>query len=412
MGLDYIRRYDPERKRHVTIRRYECRQCGAHDDIEALTTSGGRLPPEFLDKKIAQKGWQTGRHPGRALCADCAGRVPKVPKVIDRSLMLPLLPVASTAVAAPAPSGPVEIAGAAVIEVAMPPDIGPIRLVATAEQADKLRDAAREMKSTAAANARAARVKSEVEAVIQAVKAFGTWTTPTPLSRSLGTRNGETFNTFVKKTRQRLFSAVMAGEIQRKGQWFAPLECSDPLPATTGYRLSKGQVRALAALASKTRAPIITLQEINEAAQSPKDETMGTTMNGAGDGSTASLVEREGAINTARPATPADRRRIADALDQAYSIDKGKYLKDGSDQKIASSLNVPRVWVKDVREMLYGMGGGNEAAQISLDALSRLEARIGSVEDELLKLMAKVDEKSRALSDMRAEIVSIRSRLS
>ncbi|WP_126398732.1 hypothetical protein [Blastochloris tepida] len=60
------------------------------------------------------------------------------------------------------------------------------------------------------------------------------------------------------------------------------------------------------------------------------------------------------AVEPPRSATPRDRRRIQDTLDDVYDLDAGGYKPGASDEEVARRLDVPRAWVSEVRDMLYG----------------------------------------------------------
>lgn len=77
--------------------------------------------------------------------------------------------------------------------------------------------------------------------------------------------------------------------------------------------------------------------------------------------------------------TQAGRRAISDELDAAYDAANGRYRGVGSDEVIAKKLNVPRKWVTDVREFLFGPER-NENDDRMIRALAEFEARIAEGE--------------------------------
>lgn len=95
-----------------------------------------------------------------------------------------------------------------------------------------------------------------------------------------------------------------------------------------------------------------------------------------------------------RVATPADRRRIGDALEAAYDCAAGRYRGAGSDAVIAKSLDVPRLWVTETREFSYGIGGGNEADAARDGEIRKIEARIedlAALGQSALETLARLD---------------------
>jgi hypothetical protein len=97
-----------------------------------------------------------------------------------------------------------------------------------------------------------------------------------------------------------------------------------------------------------------------------------------------------------RVATREDRRKINDALDVAYDIDRERYVGDGTDAKLAAQLNVPRAWVSEERERTFGPEA-NEA-----DAKKREAA--GTVLSELKALTDRCMELAQSCEDMSARV--------
>jgi len=86
-----------------------------------------------------------------------------------------------------------------------------------------------------------------------------------------------------------------------------------------------------------------------------------------------------------RELTREDRRRILDALEAAYDLKRGCYNADGSDDKLARHLNVPRAWVAEVRGLVFGEDVS--AAKFEAPAkLKALEAKFMAQSERLLTL--------------------------
>lgn len=63
-----------------------------------------------------------------------------------------------------------------------------------------------------------------------------------------------------------------------------------------------------------------------------------------------------------REPTREDNRRILSKLDESYDEKREMYKGDWSDKRVAETLDVPRAWVADIRERVYGPDR-NEAQQ-------------------------------------------------
>lgn len=117
------------------------------------------------------------------------------------------------------------------------------------------------------------------------------------------------------------------------------------------------------------------------------------------------------------PATPAaeaprqptreDRRKIVDHLDGCYNLDKGRYSGDWSDAKTAEELKVPRAWVSDLREQLYGPEG-NEVADLVVKDFDALKARAAELEGDVVRLMEKADGFIRELKAIDGRLAALR----
>lgn len=103
-----------------------------------------------------------------------------------------------------------------------------------------------------------------------------------------------------------------------------------------------------------------------------------------------------------RPATVAQKREIADIIEQQYDVDNERYRADWSDDKVARKLDFPRIWVSTVREFTYGRYDRNEMAEIRGKEFTRLE--------ELINKHEKASQEQYAF--LRAELNKLKDRLS
>lgn len=97
------------------------------------------------------------------------------------------------------------------------------------------------------------------------------------------------------------------------------------------------------------------------------------------------------AVAKPREPTPHDNRRVLDALEGHYDIDRGLYHKSWSDKALAGHLDVPTSWVTSLRERFLGGPDRNEAAPLA--AIEQLDKRLtklvndaAQIETDLKKL--------------------------
>lgn len=106
-----------------------------------------------------------------------------------------------------------------------------------------------------------------------------------------------------------------------------------------------------------------------------------------------------------RQMTRDDRRRINDCIGDLYNVLTERWVSDWSDRKMAESMDVPRAWVTEVREQLYGPHDRNEAAE---KHASQLDDAIAAAEAAATRLMAMAGE----AEDMMLDLKKARAKLS
>lgn len=87
-----------------------------------------------------------------------------------------------------------------------------------------------------------------------------------------------------------------------------------------------------------------------------------------------------------RQMTREDRQIIHAKLSDVY--DKGGYLTPWTDARVASDLGVPRAWVSEIRDLMFGPENSNPAFDEFLTRVSDLKMAI-----------ARLDENEKAISD-------------
>jgi len=97
-----------------------------------------------------------------------------------------------------------------------------------------------------------------------------------------------------------------------------------------------------------------------------------------------------------RKPTREDRRRISEALDLHYDIDGARYRKAATDDSLAKHLTVPRAWVTEIRDLMYGPEG-NEQDELTAKAIIDLEASLKRLADDFMERYAKIEADVTAL---------------
>lgn len=123
-------------------------------------------------------------------------------------------------------------------------------------------------------------------------------------------------------------------------------------------------------------------------------------------------------MNTPAPAAPAsdvrqptreDRRKIVDFLDSNYDLDKGCYIGDLTDAAVAERLNLPRAWVSEERERMYGPEA-NQAGEKLVERYDELVAKAGVIEQDVVKLMERADACIREIKQLEPAVAALRRR--
>lgn len=141
----------------------------------------------------------------------------------------------------------------------------------------------------------------------------------------------------------------------------------------------------------------------------PKKEAAGTM---PGNGAT------KGGGEAPRQMSREDRRIVFEKLNEVYVSEQVGYQSGWTDRRVAEDLGVPRAWVGDVREQMFGPHGFNcelaarmeEAAKVIDESRALMaefaEAKI-SADDALRRakeISAKVDRLGGAIETLRGEL--------
>ncbi len=104
-----------------------------------------------------------------------------------------------------------------------------------------------------------------------------------------------------------------------------------------------------------------------------------------------------------RQPTREDKRKIREALDACYLIDKQRYAGDGNDKALADRLNVPRAWVAAERDDAYGPDACEDDGKAD-EALADLIARSRRGESDAMDLAGRFEAQRREAEALRAKL--------
>jgi hypothetical protein len=111
------------------------------------------------------------------------------------------------------------------------------------------------------------------------------------------------------------------------------------------------------------------------------------------------------ALAAAPPHEPdrADKRRVHEAVELAWNYDTGRYRGGATDKSIAAALNVPRKWVSDRREDLFGDEANDDAVE-AVTAAKALEQALAALEDRALTLATEAEAMRKSLTAVLAKL--------
>lgn len=89
-----------------------------------------------------------------------------------------------------------------------------------------------------------------------------------------------------------------------------------------------------------------------------------------------------------RAPTPAENRRIMDALDEHYDSERGRYRQSFNDAAVSHKLDLPRAWVKKVREEFFGPEANEADVEAQRQKLAVLERGVETATAALNKAQA------------------------
>lgn len=109
-----------------------------------------------------------------------------------------------------------------------------------------------------------------------------------------------------------------------------------------------------------------------------------------------------------RKPTPAENRKIMDAVEAAYAGEKIGYRAGQSDETIATELNLPRAWITAVREQFYGPERVIDLAGLAR-RLNDVSDKISAMEREIARDRDATKAREGLLTGFRVELDIIRN---
>lgn len=85
------------------------------------------------------------------------------------------------------------------------------------------------------------------------------------------------------------------------------------------------------------------------------------------------------------------KRRIFREIDGNWDESRGRYMGGVTDNTIAETLNVRRVWVEQVRHEAFGPNGDNDAIEEALGEAKAIEGRLNEYVDDAMKLAGRFE---------------------
>lgn len=104
-----------------------------------------------------------------------------------------------------------------------------------------------------------------------------------------------------------------------------------------------------------------------------------------------------------RASTIEDRRVINMKLTEVYA--DGGYATPWTDQKVADDLGVPRAWVTEIREQMYGPEGSNPLLDDYLTAQAAFTAECKALADGRVDLVRTAEEVDTRIRGLHADVV-------
>lgn len=144
---------------------------------------------------------------------------------------------------------------------------------------------------------------------------------------------------------------------------------------------------------------------INEA-QKALDQEKSETRTGKQQKEARAMTTRDTSTVKAEPPREMsrdDRRIVFEKLNEVYVSEKVGYDKGWSDKRVSEDLGVPRAWVVQVRDEMFGPSHESEAAGDMLKRIEAISSEVVSIKTEAATLSDRLKKLFQNHSDLLAE---------
>jgi len=102
-------------------------------------------------------------------------------------------------------------------------------------------------------------------------------------------------------------------------------------------------------------------------------------------------------LPSGREPTRDERNTIHEALTTAYDIVAEAYMGGGSDRTLAEKLNVPRIWVRDMRVQFFGDHDRNAMTEVRKKDLDEAISLAKAATSRLLEMAGEAETLEQSL---------------
>ena len=109
-----------------------------------------------------------------------------------------------------------------------------------------------------------------------------------------------------------------------------------------------------------------------------------------------------------------DRRIVFAKLNDVYLDERAGYSSGWSDQRVADDLNIPRAWVKSIREENFGPDGASEEIRAALYEAKDVIGAARKHQDEIARMKAAAEsllKRAATLEAQTAPLLTIANRI-
>lgn len=106
--------------------------------------------------------------------------------------------------------------------------------------------------------------------------------------------------------------------------------------------------------------------------------------------------------------TREQRRAIYMKLDEVYDTLRGRYVDDWTDHKVSQALDMPRKWIADVRDDVFGPSGENDAMDDMVKELHQYREELKADGQACLEAAAKAEQTMKKVTELESRMADLR----